>query len=315
MFQGRYMRIALLLILAITTTTTFAKEMVVYGDDNRLDVYESYNSLHKKLADSTAGMVNKKKISTSFTSGYTKITARHKLGSAFGLCSSEKFVNQRLLANCSGFLVSEDTIVTAGHCMAFSPDRPMDDACKDNSWVFGLHMKSASHINLTNISPNKVYNCKKVVKVQYDGYQDFAVIKLDRPVVGIKPLKFRTSGKISSSTPLVVIGHPSMLPTKISDGGQVTDNSGNYKFMTNLDTFQGNSGSAVFNSRTGQLEGILVSGKTDYMHSRPLDKKSCRIVNVCNNSGSNCAFKPAPGRREASGEAVTRITTLTKYFN
>lgn len=314
MFQGRYMRITLFLILAISTTT-FAKEMVVYGEDNRLDVYESNNYLHQTLANSTAGMVSKKKITTTYPSGYTKITARHKLGSAFGLCSSEKFTDQRLLANCSGFLVSEDTIVTAGHCMAFNDDRPFADACKDNSWVFGLHMKSASHINLSFISPDKVYNCKKVVKVQYDRNQDFAVIKLDRPVVGIKPLKYRTSGKISNNTRLVVIGHPSMLPTKISDGGSVTENHDTYKFVTNLDTFQGNSGSAVFNSKTGQIEGILVSGKTDYMHSRPLDKKSCRVVNNCNESGSNCAFKPELGKREASGEAVTRITTLTQYFN
>jgi hypothetical protein len=37
-----------------------------------------------------------------------------------------------------------------------------------------------------------------------------------------------------------------------------------YAFLTNLDTFYGNSGSPVFNLNTLLVEGILVSGDSDY---------------------------------------------------
>ena len=51
--------------------------------------------------------------------------------------------------------------------------------------------------------------------------------------------------RLSLDTPLVVIGHPSGLPTKIADGAWVRNNESEYYFVTNLDTFGGNSGSAV----------------------------------------------------------------------
>lgn len=307
------MKVAILLALVLSNTL-LAKESVVYGDDNRKDIYETYNYLHKLLAESTAGMVNNKKITKNSGRGSVSITAKHKLGKAFKLCSSERFKNQKLLANCSGFLVNEDTLVTAGHCVTYDEERPDRDVCRDYSWVFGLSMDSSTSINLTNISKDRVYKCKKVLKVKWDRYEDYAVIKLDRKVVGRKPLKYRTSGKVRSSTKLVVIGHPSMLPTKVSDNGSIIDNTDHYKFYTNLDTFQGNSGSAVFNSKTGLLEGILVSGKTDYTLSRPLDPKSCRVVNTCSTSGRRCEFKPEKGKKEAKGEAVTRITNISRYF-
>ncbi len=74
---------------------------------------------------------------------------------------------------------------------------------------------------------------------------------------------------------LVVIGRPSGLPTKVADGAQVR--SVNDVFLVaNLDTYGGNSGSAVFNAVTGVVEGILVRGDTDYVYNAQL---GCRVSN------------------------------------
>ena len=46
--------------------------------------------------------------------------------------------------------------------------------------------------------------------------------------------------------------------------------------VANLDTYGGNSGSAVFNATDGKIEGVLVRGEMDYVF-----KNGCRISNVC----------------------------------
>ena len=68
-------------------------------------------------------------------------------------------------------------------------------------------------------------------------------------------------------------------------------------FNANLDTYGGNSGSAVFNASTGEVEGILVRGATDYVRNG-----SCQVSNrIGNNSGS--------------GESVTKITNIKELMN
>ena len=110
------------------------------------------------------------------------------------------------------------------------------------------------------------------------------------------PLEFRQEGEVELDTPLVVIGHPSGLPTKIADG-MVRNNESEYYFVTNLDTFGGNSGSAVFNTDTGVVEGILVR-EQDYVW----DSRGCRVPKVCDEN-------------ECRGEDVTRITVVSDLIN
>jgi V8-like Glu-specific endopeptidase len=109
-----------------------------------------------------------------------------------------------------------------------------------------------------------------------------------------EPLKFRKSGQVARGTELVVIGHPSGLPTKISDGAQVRSSNRKY-FVANLDTYGGNSGSAVFDARTGEVQGILVRGEEDYV-SDPAGG-NCQATNYCPDTGCR-------------GEDVTHITNV-----
>tara|TARA_B100001971_G_scaffold215148_1_gene258364 strand:+ start:24948 stop:25859 length:912 start_codon:yes stop_codon:yes gene_type:complete len=280
---------------------------VIYGDDNRLDLYEVKNNLFRTLAKSTAGMVSLDMLQDN---GDTFALNRLiTLEQGLNVCSSEKFADQPLAANCSGFLVSENILVTAGHCYSGRAA----NSCRTHAWVFDYAMESRSSINTDLIEKENVYFCKKVVKVKFDNQQDFAIIELDRKVTNRKPVKLRKTGKVQMKTPLVVIGHPSMLPTKVSPGGTVLLNNDQYQFTTTLDTFQGNSGSAVFNAKTGEVEGILVSGKTDYVPVRESDPNSCMVVNKCDMKGDACDGKDR-GSLMIPGENVTRITTLLKYL-
>lgn len=261
---------------------------VIYGNDDRLDVYESSDSLMRELSRSTAAQIEN---SNLILNGDT-YTIKSKTLTEEGMCSSERFSNQLAAANCSGFLVSPDTLVTAGHCVEKLND------CSLYSWAFDFANTTEEKSSFT-LSKNQVFRCTKIIERQKDAItlNDYAVVKLDRPVPGRTPLKFRTSGKIADDAVLTVIGHPTGLPLKITAAADMRTNTNSVYFTTNADTYGGNSGSAVLDSRTGIVEGILVRGDQDYTKS---ESENCMV---------SVHREPNAGR----GEDVTRITNI-KYL-
>lgn len=259
-------------------------EKVVYGDDNRLDVFESTNELHKKLASSTAAMISNKLLEEK--ESFVNVTGSTL--EADGICADARFAKQQTSATCSGFLVGSDLLLTAGHCIETMSD------CYNNSWVFDYSNSTGERAKF-EINKNDIYKCTKIISRSLDSRtnNDFALIQLDH-ASDRAPLNYRKKGKVSDSARLVVIGHPSGLPTKISDDANVRKNKDKYFFQSNLDTFGGNSGSAVFDTVSGVVEGILVRGERDYV----LD------------SISNCYRPKICKMGECRGEDITRITNI-----
>lgn len=279
---------------------------VIYGDDNRRDLYEVRNQLFQKLASSTAGMIEKSNLKKS-SQGFFEIADKLTLSDKRNVCSDERFAKQVVAPKCSGFLIAPDVLVTAGHCY-YMYGMP-EEECKNHAWVFDYSNPTSSSQPSRKIQPRNVYNCQKILAGKLDRLQDYAIIKLDRKVNGREPVKFRQRGILPAATPLVVIGHPSGLPMKISDKGSVTNNRNKNTFSTTLDTFQANSGSGVFNSRTGLLEGILVQGKEDYILKDANNPNSCNVLNVCDNNAKNCSAGPQSGS-VSRGEVVFRIDVI-----
>lgn len=304
------LKFAALTLLSLSVTPLLASTPdidVVYGEDNRLDVYKVTNSLHKTLAQSTAGMVPTNLLKRTSVQNILEIQGGKTLRESANLCSGEAYAEQPVAPACSGFLVAPDLIVTAGHCYkSFSTP---ENVCKSFAWIFDYNMKSATHDPNKNIQLKNVYLCKSIVEAVLTPTMDYAIIRLDRKVVGRPALKIRETGRVNSATELVVIGHPTGLPTKVSPQGKITKNSEVTTISTTLDTFHGNSGSAVFDARTGQVEGILIQGKTDYRPSIPGNPNSCQVVNKCDDNARNCA-SGNEGGAIAQGEVVLRIETI-----
>lgn len=274
-------------------TTSFdpAKEevtsRVIYGTDGRLDLYQVSDDSLKRLADSTVALISNKDLSVSGSSVSIKGSL---FGSAYQLCTSEKFREQSTAAFCSGSLVGEDTIITAGHCIENASD------CASVNFVFGYAVKSAS-ILPTSVASSEVYKCKSIIKqVLTSGGADFAVIKLDRKVTNHAPLAIRQSGSASVGDELVVIGHPTGLPTKVTTGGKIRSVANADYLVASVDTYGGNSGSAVFNASSGLIEGILVRGETDFVK-----QGSCNVSNVCKEDSCR-------------GEDITKISVVKQYI-
>lgn len=255
---------------------------VIYGEDNRVDVFESRNSAFVELSKSTAAMIANSKIK-SVLAGQFQISAETLMDR--GICAKERFSGQITAANCSGFLVADDILVTAGHCIKTQAD------CNSYKWVFDYKVESTTQKDVM-VDASDVFSCKTIISRSLDqsNMDDYAVIKLDR-ATNRRPLNFRRKGKISVGTELVVIGHPTGLPTKIADGAKVRSLKGKF-FVANLDTYGGNSGSAVFNVRTGEVEGILVRGENDYVFD---NANRCMVSNRCKDDACR-------------GEDVTYIT-------
>jgi hypothetical protein len=150
----------------------------------------------------------------------------------------------------------------------------------------------------TQVSASNVYRCAHIIHTQeVSNGADFSVVKLDRVVWNHLPLRLRDSGSIEVNDPVTAIGYPSGLPLKIVDGARVRSSDAKGFFTANLDTYAGNSGSAVFNSRTLEVEGVLVRGERDFIPT----ENFCMISNIC----------PADGCR---GEEVTKIAEVRKYL-
>ncbi len=244
---------------------------LIYGSDHRVDVYQLTNPDLTAAANSTVGLVGSRDLSRNADGTYTLSTGG-TLRQAVGVCSSEAYASQPVAPDCSGFQVGPDRIATAGHCISSS-------SCASTRFVFGFHMVSSSSAR-TRVAANDVYSCAQVLGRETGSTKDWAVVRVDRPIVGHEPLAIRRSGKVASGTDLILIGHPSGLPTKVAGGATVRDNSPTSYFSANLDSYGGNSGSAVLNAGTLEVEGILVRGNNDYVWSG-----GCYRSAVCNDSG------------------------------
>lgn len=261
-------------LLVTTVTSAFAVEKsvdIIYGNDDRQDVRDVTDAALLDVAASTAGMVPRWKADYFLAGNVTQnVLNLLSLQGSMGVCATERFAKQPALADCSGFLVGEKTLVTAGHCVNES------EGCGSNVWVFDYKLDTPG-VDVPNLVRDNVYSCKRVVRSVLDPVtkMDYAVVELDRPVTGRKPLAFRRSGQVALETPVVVIGHPSGLPTKIAGGARVMEINPVF-FRGNLDTYGGNSGSAVFNAKTLEVEGILVRGARDYVSSAA----GCAVSNV-----------------------------------
>ena len=237
-------------------------EKVIYGTDDRIDVYQETDAGRKKLAGSVCALLSTAELTPISGGGWHISTSAYQY-QGLSACAGEPFGNQPTAAFCTGFLVGTDIVATAGHCYDttdFSGVR----------FVFGFEMKDASTPNL-NVADDQVYTGVELLGRQRNSSTglDYSVIRLDRAVTapGATPLALRRTGTVPLATAVGVIGYPAGLPEKIAFGAttHVSDNTAAGYFVANLDTYGGNSGSPVFNAGTGLVEGILVRGNSDFV--------------------------------------------------
>ena len=279
-------------LLSISSSLLFSQMLpqVIYGEDDRRDLHQLTEERWQELARSTAVLVDRRYVQKLTDEETTYRLVTEKVGKRYDLCRSERFWEQPSAASyCSGFLVGENVLVSAAHCFNDA------GACKTTAVVFDYAYHSSDR-DPTRVAESNVYFCEEVLEHIYEigSGLDFAVVRLDRAVQGRKPLPLSTKVEVNKGEAVTVIGHPLGLPSKMSQGN-IRSVRGKGYFVINADLYTGNSGSPVFDSRTGVVKGLVARGEDDF-----ITRGSCDVSKTCDLDG-------------CEGEHVIRARIVADY--
>ncbi|OIP40078.1 MAG: hypothetical protein AUK47_09070 [Deltaproteobacteria bacterium CG2_30_63_29] len=240
----------------------------IFGNDDRTDLYLADPVLQTVARESVVALMLAQELDISNPNDIGIVSV--SLGYGYGLCGDERFWSQPTAAFCSGTLIDDDLVLTAGHCIEAFSD------CHSTAFVFDYFYEAEGQ--LATISSQDVYHCKQLLVQEFStaisgsgtSGQDYAIVQLDRPVDATRsPRPVNLShAPLAMGEKITVIGFPTGLPAKVEAVGEVIDPQPVQleRFTHNSDTFGGNSGSGALDSNLS-VAGILVLGINDYEES------------------------------------------------
>lgn len=166
----------------------------------------------------------------------------------------------------TGFLISPTLVATAGHCAEKLGATPRI--------IFG-YTQTAFDISQAKRTGKTIFfgteavirNLRLVAgtkRPDFEAKGDWAIYEIIGNPTGLTPLELNDGPRLTPGNQnLVMIGHPCGYPLSAAVKGNMLSSEG-YNFWTNLDAFIGNSGSPIFNASTWKVEGLLISGGTDF---------------------------------------------------
>ena len=286
------------------------RDEIIYGEDTRRDVYaEGSDALRRLALESSVAFMTADHLARDSEGSFAIVA--ETLGDANNLCADEAFATQPAAATCSGVLVDDQLVLTAGHCVN------EDATCDDRLVVFDYAISDPDRA--VTLDDGAIYRCKSI-PLRSDGVDpsggrhDYAFVELDRPVSPARRPVTRGPADPPLGSALAVIGYPSGLPVKIDAGAELLlmRQCRDY-FTLSSDTFQSSSGSGVFDD-IGRLVGIFVRGGADYEY---VSERGCavsrRIAYVADPTTAEQAGTVAPAFDAlcASGWPSTRLCSAS----
>ncbi len=225
---------------------------IIRPPDDRAD-YFATNSMLQGIGDAVCAQIDSDVLFEN-DDGTFSIDADTLATEFAPLCDGELFGDQPSAASCTATLVSNDTLITAGHCLEFEGQRT---DLSTIYFVFDYAVRQQG-INPENFSADQVYRASEILGLANEEgtANDWAVVKLDRKVTGRTAVPVRSSGEIALEQNIVAIGFGAGLPMKFSDNATVQDIV-EFGFEADLDIIGGNSGGPIINVTTGMIEGVV----------------------------------------------------------
>lgn len=259
-----------------------ARAPALYGTDNRTDAYaHSDPTLRARAMQSTVALMHASDLDVSNPNNIT--FKAQPLGTTYNLCSGQSFWSELVPAFCSGTLIDDELVLTAGNCIPTAAD------CASTRFVFRFY--SDTYYSLQIVTTDDVFSCQQLVVREQgvvDGKNlDYAIVRLDRPATPrFTPAPVRAGNRpIATGQPLAVIGASSGTRIKIDSPGTVLEPRASTLdyFVAATDTFNGTTGAGVYELSGYSVAGILVRGDRDYAPSS--SSGSCRVARVCGELG------------------------------
>lgn len=248
-----------ILFISFLSLNSLASNKAIYGSFDIRNIEEIQMYHVKKQASSVALMVAKHALREEVKDSLYSIRS-NKLTSKFPLCEDDIKKDELSLGSCSAFLVDNNKVLTAGHCLLHA-----DWDCTQKAFVFDVKKDFFTQTSAQYFVKSQVYSCKKILKHVNDPETgiDYSLIEVDRDVVKRVPLKL-SQNDLGVNDLLYMIGHPIGTASKYSFGAYVREDKENF-YVANMDSFVGNSGSAVFSLEDQSLIGLLARGEEDFI--------------------------------------------------
>lgn len=237
-------------------------------EDNRLVGPSQYDSRIEPLnldnaigwqqqilkVSNAVGMIIERESITQYTKDVYQIDDQQTLGKRYNLCPNEAFYSQPVVGIGTAWLYDTSKMITASHVL----ERDIENYVV----IFGYQILNTNGLIDVFIPSSRIYTIQKIIQKDLD--LDLVAFELDRPTLET-PLEWENPPTNSGdATEIYMIGYPTGLPLKIAVNASIKENNHPNYFYTSLDSFQGNSGSPVFNFYTHKVIGVLVSGEIDY---------------------------------------------------
>lgn len=233
-----------------------------FDSDNRRELPSSFP---QSIIQSVGALIHINNLDFKKNSEKVKIIGE-QLGKVVPSCEKkQKFKEQVRFAKCSSVLIGERTVLTAGHCIENRIHNRLSEKSekklKNMRIIFGV--KNSKEIFLKK----NVYKILGVKSFKFiKSKMDYAVLELDRPVIGYKPIKIH-QGDVLADQNIYSLSYSQGTSLKINTTG-VLNFQNKWNYRSTIDSFQSESGAPVFTKNTNELVGWITSGPMDYEFSQ-----------------------------------------------